>query len=153
VQREGVGSDDDRFAETGSRGQPIRAFGQAAQANRKRVVAHAVAVQQVHDREAASLVARVGGRKIDCRLAIGRVSFKIPFERFPVHGDVLDRPSATLRPGSPRLCIEPRRGSGRERHQARDRRQRPHDHPASNSTGDFSPKRHADDAAAAWLRG
>jgi hypothetical protein len=114
VQRVGVRRDDDHLAETLHRGEPVGALGQTCEPLREGVVPAAVAVQQIHDGKAASLVGGVAWRQVDGDLAVQRIRLQVPFERFPVHRGAFDGPAlpdcrrAARSPGCARspLCAD-----------------------------------------------
>ena len=131
VQGERIGHDDDQLAEALGGGQLVRAFGKSGEAAVEGVVPSAVAMEQIHRRIAAGLIAGVARRQVDGDIAIGGIGLEIAFERLAVHGDVVDRPSAraSCRPASaPSLGIQYGRRTGRESHHKRDRRRTVHDH-------------------------
>ena len=101
VQRERIGHDDDQLAEALGGGKLVGAFGKLGEPAVERVVASAVAMQQIHHRIAAGLIAGIARRQVDGDLAIGGIGLEISLERLAVHDDVLDGPGAgaLCRPG------------------------------------------------------
>ena len=136
MQGERIGHDDDQLAEALGGGQRVRGFGKFGEATVERVVASAVAMQQIHGRIAARLIAGIARRQVDGDFPIGGIGLEIAFERLAVHGDVVDgpgagascRPVSSRRASAPSLGIEHRRRTDSESQHHRDRRRTLQDH-------------------------
>jgi len=94
---------DDHFLRDAGGDVAVGTVRQRRQTSVERVVAAAVAVQQVDDRVAPRLVLGIARRQIDGDIAIRRIAFEVALKRLAMDLDVLDGVSARRRLRASRL--------------------------------------------------